>query len=76
MFDKNKALEIASKLGVDFTKFSKDDFFTGISVEFEHGNVSPLTNVTNNDLETTIKIALAHLNELTNYGLLASRTNA
>ena len=81
MFDKNKALEIASKLGVDFTKFSKDDFFTGISVEFEHGNVSPLTNVTNNDLETTIKIALAHLNELPNYynseyGLLASRTNA
>lgn len=81
MFDKNKALEIASKLGVDFTKFSKDDFFNGISVEFEHGNVSPLTNVTNNDLKTTIKIALAHLNELPNYynseyGLLTSHTNA
>ena len=67
MFDKNKALEIASNLGIDFTKFGKDDFFTGISVEFEHGNISPLTNVTNDDLEATIKIALAHLNELPNY---------
>ena len=67
MFDKNKAIEITSKLGVDFTKFSKDDFFTGISVEFEHGNVSPLANVTNNDLLKTAKIALAHLNEFPNY---------
>lgn len=76
MFDKNKALEIAANLGVDFSRFSKDDFFTGISIEFEHGKIDPLTNVTNDDLETTIKIALAHLNELPNYynseyGLLA-----
>lgn len=76
MFDKNEAVRIANKLGVDFSKFSKEDLFTGISIEFEHGKISPITNVTNDDLEKTIKIALAHLNELPNYynkdyGLLA-----
>jgi len=76
MFNKNEALKIAENLGVDFSKFSKDDFLTGVSIEFEHGKISPTTNVTNDDLEMTVKIALAHLNELPNYynkdyGLLA-----
>lgn len=76
MFDKNEALKIAENLGVDFSKFSKDDFLAGVSIEFEHGKISPITNVTNDDLEMTVKIALAHLNELPNYynkdyGLLA-----
>ena len=76
MFDKDEAIYIARKLGVDFSKFSNEDFFTGIGVEFEHGKVNPITNVTDDDLEKTIKIALAHLNELPNYynkdyGLLA-----
>ena len=76
MFNKNEALKIAENLDVDFSKFSKDDFLTGVSIEFEHGKISPTTNVTNDDLEMTVKIALAHLNELPNYynkdyGLLA-----
>ena len=33
----------------------------------EHGLIDPLTNVTNNDLLTTAKIALAHLKEFPNY---------
>ena len=33
----------------------------------EHGKVNPLTNVTNDDLIKTAKIALAHLNEFPNY---------
>ena len=51
-------------------------FLTGLNIELEHGTINPETNVTNDDLEMTAKIALAHLNELPNYynadyGLLA-----
>ena len=60
-------LNIDKNLNVDFTKFTIDDFITGINIELEHGKVNPLTNVTNNDLLTTAKIALAHLNEFPNY---------
>lgn len=67
MFDKNDAINIAEKLNIDFSKFSIEDFLTGINIELEHGLVNPDTNVTNNDLEMTAKIALAHLNEFPNY---------
>lgn len=67
MFQINDILNIAKNLNVDFTKFTIDDFITGINIELEHGKVNPLTNVTNNDLLTTAKIALAHLNEFPNY---------
>ena len=67
MFKINDILNIAKNLNVDFTKFTIDDFITGINIELEHGKVNPLTNVTNNDLLTTAKIALAHLNEFPNY---------
>ena len=40
---------------------------TGINIELEHGTINPMTNVTNDDLEMTAKIALAHLNEYSNY---------
>ncbi|MEG0826242.1 MAG: DUF5661 family protein [Bacilli bacterium] len=76
MFDKEKAILIAHDLGFNFDKFSIDDFLTGVSIEFEHGYVNPITNITNNNLEKIVKIALAHLSELPNYynkeyGLLA-----
>ncbi|NLL44742.1 MAG: hypothetical protein GX247_03645 [Mollicutes bacterium] len=67
MVTKEEALAIANKLGITFDKFSFADFLTGINVELEHGLVNPYTNVTNDDLEMTVKIALAHLNELPNY---------
>ena len=38
-----------------------------INIELEHGKINPETNITNNDLELTTKIALAHLNEYPNY---------
>lgn len=38
-----------------------------MNIELEHGFISPSTNVTNNDLVKTAKIALAHLNEFPNY---------
>ena len=36
-------------------------------VELEHGLINKNTNVTDNDLIKTMKIALAHLNEFSNY---------
>lgn len=67
MFNINDALYAASVLGITFDKFTKEEFLEGINIELEHGLVNPKTNVTNNDLITTAKIALAHLNELPNY---------
>ena len=44
-----------------------EEFLDGINIELEHGSIKPKTNVTNNNLLTTAKIALAHLNEFPNY---------
>jgi hypothetical protein len=39
----------------------------GMDVELEHGLADPNTNVTNDDILMTGKIALAHLNEFPDY---------
>ncbi len=67
MFTLNDALYISKKLGIKFDKFSINDFLTGLNIELEHGKINPFTNVTNDSLELTAKIALAHLNEFPNY---------
>ena len=67
MFKVKDILEVANILNIDFTKFSLNDFITGINIELEHGLINPKTNVTNNNLLLTAKIALAHLNEFPNY---------
>lgn len=67
MFKLNDAIYAASALGVTFDKFTAEEFLIGINIELEHGLVNPKTNVTNDDLITTAKIALAHLNEFPNY---------
>lgn len=67
MFDESDALRIANKLNIKFDKFSLYDFLTGLNIELEHGKINKDTNVTNDDLELTAKIALAHLNEFNDY---------
>ena len=67
MFNIKDILSIAKELNIDFSKFSLSDFITGINIELEHGLENPNTNVTNNDLLKTAKIALAHLNEFPDY---------
>jgi len=67
MYSKQEILNTAHKLGVTFDKFTLQDLITGINIELEHGKNNPETNVTNDDLEITAKIALAHLNEFSNY---------
>ena len=67
MFNLYDVVAISNKLGITFDSFSASDFLAGINIELEHGTINPLTNVTNDDLEMTAKIALAHLNEYPNY---------
>lgn len=67
MYSKQDVLKAAKSLGITFDKFSFDDLMTGIDIELEHGTQNPDTNVTNDDLIMTMKIALAHLNEFSNY---------
>ena len=67
MFNLNDMYYAASVLGVNFDKFTPEEFLIGMNIELEHGLVSPRTNVTNDDIITTAKIALAHLNEFPNY---------
>ena len=67
MINQKDVIDIAQKLNIDFSQFTLEDLLTGINIEMEHGLISPSTNVTNNDLQITAKIALAHLNEFPNY---------
>lgn len=67
MFTISDAITVANELGIVFDKFSIKDLITGLNIELEHGYVNPVTNVTNNDLMMTAKIALAHLMEFPNY---------
>jgi Protein of unknown function (DUF5661) len=63
----DEAKSAGDQLGIHWDKFDVDQFTMGMNVELEHGTVSPLTNVTNDDLLLTGKIALAHLNEFSDY---------
>lgn len=67
MYSKDEILKTAQVLCVTFDKFTIDDLITGINIELEHGTINYITNVTNDDLVLTMKIALAHLNEFPNY---------
>jgi len=66
-FTIEEAKEIGEKLGVDWSNFDVEQFRMGLDVELEHGLISPDTNVTDDDPIMTGKIALAHLNEFSDY---------
>jgi hypothetical protein len=63
----DKAKQIGESLGIDWKKFNVEQFQMGLEVELEHGTKDPKTNVTNDDLLLTGKIASAHLNEFPDY---------
>ena len=67
MFSDKEIMMVANFLNIDFSKFPFEDFKRGINIELEHGKENMLTDVTDNDLIKTAKIALAHLNEFPNY---------
>jgi hypothetical protein len=66
-FTTEEAKWIGEQIGIDWKVFDIEQFKMGLAVELEHGIVNPVTNVTNDDLTITAKIALAHLNEIPDY---------
>lgn len=66
-FTMEEAVLIAEHLNIKFDKFDVEQFRIGLDVELEHGNINPITNVTNDDPIITGRIALAHLNEFPDY---------
>ncbi len=67
MLNNDEIYKVARLLNIKFDKYPFEDFKRGIIIELEHGKVNPKTNVTDDDLLKTAKIALAHLNEYPNY---------
>ena len=57
------------RIGIDWdaSLFSLEQFRMGMDVELEHGTRDPATNVTDDDVIMTAKIARAHLNEFPDY---------
>ncbi|NCO23236.1 hypothetical protein COW09_00845 [bacterium (Candidatus Moisslbacteria) CG12_big_fil_rev_8_21_14_0_65_36_11] len=66
-FSTGEAKRVGEALGIDWSKFDVEQFRMGMDVELEHGLVNPQTNLTNDDEIMTGKIALAHLNEFSDY---------
>jgi hypothetical protein len=65
-----KAMEVRriSKIGgLNISRYDINELMAGYEVEKEHGTVNPNTNVTNDDEVKTLKIAIAHLNEVPDY---------
>ena len=62
-----EARNVGSTLKVDWSKVDPEQFRRGLEVELEHGTRDPETNVTNDDLTLTGKIAWAHLKEFADY---------
>lgn len=66
-FTAEEAKKIGEKIGINWSRFDVEQFRMGMDVELEHGKINPKTNVTNDDPVLTGKIALAHLNEFSDY---------
>lgn len=60
---KIKVKKILQKLDVNMEILPIDDVIDGIKVELEHGKRSKKTNITDDNLVKTLKIALAHFDE-------------
>ena len=71
-----QARTVGTTLGIDWGRVDLQQFRRGLEVEMEHGARDPLTNVTNDDLMLTGKIALAHLNEIKDYYTRLDRMEA
>lgn len=68
-FTLDEARAAGERIGVDWgaSAFELEQFRMGMDVELEHGTSDPGTNVTDDDIIMTAKIARAHLNEFPDY---------
>ena len=69
VFTADQAREVGEQIGIDWgaSGFDVEQLRMGMDVELEHGTHDPETNVTNDDVVVTAKIARAHLNEFPDY---------
>jgi len=66
-FTAEEAKIIGEQIGIDWSKVDLEQFAQGLHVELEHGAHDSETNVTDDDLLMTGKIAWAHLKEFADY---------
>ena len=68
-FTVEEAHATGERIGVDWdtSPFDVEQFRMGMDVELEHGTQDLETNVTDDDVTVTAKIARAHLNEFPDY---------
>ena len=62
-----EARRVGEQLGIDWAKVDLEQFRRGLEVELEHGARDPETDVTNDNVLLTGKIAWAHLKEFPDY---------
>jgi len=69
MYPLYMARKVGERIGINWltADFPVEQLARGIVVEFEHGTVDPRTDVTDDDVLMTAKIAWAHLNEFPDY---------
>ena len=69
VFTDDQARAAGERIGIDWasSRFDLEQFRMGMDVELEHGARDPETNVTDDDVLITAKIARAHLNEFPDY---------
>jgi len=68
-FTSDEARSAGERIGIDWdsSRFDIEQFRRGMDVELEHGTHDLDTNVTDDDVDVTAKIARAHLNEFPDY---------
>jgi hypothetical protein len=68
-FTLEEARAAGERVGIDWaaSRFDAEQLRIGMEVELEHGTHDPETNVTEDDVDVTAKIARAHLNEFPDY---------
>ena len=68
-FRAEEARAAGQQIGIDWatSRFDVEQFRMGMDVELEHGTQDLETNVTDDDVVITAKIARAHLNEFPDY---------
>lgn len=68
-FTPEEARAAGERIGIEWetSRFAVEQFRMGMDVELEHGTQDLETNVTDDDVTVTAKIARAHLNEFPDY---------
>ena len=65
---------IGKKYNINFNVVDKNEWHYGLNVELEHGSkYGSITNITNNNIDLTARIVIAHLLEAPDYYMRLKR---